>query len=43
MRVSLTSVAKYSCWFRIMPRFKLRSEGDTVMEGDHVSMIALCV
>lgn len=41
MRVELATTTARSCWFRINPRFKLRSEGDVVMIGDQVVLESL--
>lgn len=35
-RVLLTDYVSRSSWFRIMPRFKVRSEGEPVLVGDMV-------
>lgn len=36
MTVSMRPLLRHSCWFRILPRFKLRSEGEIVRIGDQV-------
>lgn len=36
MRVDLDRATSKSSWFRIMPRFKVRAEGEPVRMGDQV-------
>lgn len=38
MCVELMEYNTKTCWFRIMPRYKVRAEGDIVREGDQISL-----
>ena len=40
MRVTLQPNSDRSCFFRLMPKFKVRAEGDHVMPGDQVVFIS---
>lgn len=40
MRVELDPVVSRSSWFRIMPRYKVRAEGERVRMGDRVGFIS---
>ena len=40
MRVTLQPKSDHTCFFRLMPKFKVRAEGDNVMPGDQVVFIS---
>jgi len=41
LRIELSKAGGKACWFKISPRFKVRSEGEKVHKGDQIVLIHL--